>query len=506
MTSPETPSRRLPLIESARSAGEATAIIGPEGEFSYAQLVAATEGIAGSLLDGASSLNEERVAMMIPPGFRYTAVQWATWVAGGISVPLAMTHPRPELEHVVEDSDATVIATTAAFHDLLEPVARKRGARLLDADELIVAAADPVDLPEVDEDRRCLILYTSGTTGRPKGATWTHASLGAQLRLLAEAWQWSATDRALLVLPLHHVHGLVNVLTSALWNQACCHILPRFNAEETWELLTGGEITVFMAVPTIYRRLITTRPQVEDQEAARQNLRDIRLMVSGSAALPVPTLEAWREISGHTLLERYGMTEIGMALSNPYTGTRTPGAVGTPLPTVEVRTVDEDGSPVIVGDAGELEVKGPSVFLEYWRRPEATEQAFRDGWFRTGDVVVEEDGVFRIVGRQSVDIIKTGGEKVSALEIEAVLREHPAVGDCAVVGVADEEWGEAVAAVVVPESEMRPDPDDLREFAKARLAPSKVPRRLEIVDELPRNAMGKVLKPEVKRMLTDGSD
>ena len=220
-------------------------------------------------------------------------------------------------------------------------------------------------------------------------------------------------------------------------------------------------------------------------------------MMSGSAALPVQTLERWREITGHTLLERYGMTEIGMALSNPLDGERRPGFVGTPLPGVEVRLVDDDGRDVAEGTPGELEVRGPDGVLEYWQRPEETRDAFRDGWFRTGDMAVSRTASYRLLGRTSVDIIKTGGFKVSALEIEEVLRTHPAIAECAVVGVHDEEWGERVSAAV----ELRPGAslslDELQQWAKARLAPYKVPRALQAVAALPRNAMGKVVKPEV---------
>jgi len=211
--------------------------------------------------------------------------------------------------------------------------------------------------------------------------------------------------------------------------------------------------------------------------------------MSGSAALPLGTLERWREITGHTLLERYGMTEIGMALSNPLHGQRRPGFVGSPLPEVEVRLVD-----------GELEVRGPGVFLEYWRRPDETRAAFRDGWFRTGDTAVLEDGGYRLLGRTSTDIIKTGGYKVSALEIEATLREHEAVRDCAVVGVPDPEWGERVCAAVEVHKNRTLSTADLREFARARLAPYKVPKTIVQVEVLPRNAMGKVVKPDVVLM------
>jgi malonyl-CoA/methylmalonyl-CoA synthetase len=218
----------------------------------------------------------------------------------------------------------------------------------------------------------------------------------------------------------------------------------------------------------------------------------------------VRTLERWREITGHTLLERYGMTEIGMALSNPLRGERRPGSVGTPLPGVEVRLVDDEGAPAEPGTPGELEVRGPNVFLEYWGRPDDTRAAFRDGWFRTGDVAVVEDGAYRLLGRTSVDIIKTGGYKVSALEIEEVLRTHPAIAECAVVGVDDAEWGERVAAAVELRDGSALTLDELQAWARTHLAPYKVPRALRPVAALPRNAMGKVVKPAVAGLFESG--
>jgi len=228
----------------------------------------------------------------------------------------------------------------------------------------------------------------------------------------------------------------------------------------------------------------------------------MRLMVSSSAALPVQRLERWREISGHVLLERYGMTEIGMALGNPLHGERRPGFVGTPLPGVEVRLVDDAGRAVPAGTPGEIEVRGATVFLEYWRRPDATAEAFREGWFRSGDVAVLENGSYRILGRSSVDIIKTGGFKVSALEVEEVLRTHPAIAECAVVGVEDPEWGERICAAVEPRGEAELTLAVLQAWAKDRLAPYKIPRALRSVPALPRNAMGKVTKGEVAKLFT----
>jgi len=223
--------------------------------------------------------------------------------------------------------------------------------------------------------------------------------------------------------------------------------------------------------------------------------------MSGSAALPLQTLERWREIAGHTLLERYGMTEIGMALSNPLHGARRPGTVGSPLPGVKARIVDDNGNTVDEGTSGELEVRGDGVFLEYWRRPEETRCAFREGWFRTGDIAVVEHGAYRLLGRISVDIIKTGGYKVSALEVEEVIRAHPAVSDCAVIGIVDPEWGERVSVAVELRAHAALSLDDLQSWTKPRLAPYKIPRELHCMRSLPRNAMGKVVKPELAKLL-----
>jgi malonyl-CoA/methylmalonyl-CoA synthetase len=228
-------------------------------------------------------------------------------------------------------------------------------------------------------------------------------------------------------------------------------------------------------------------------------------MVSGSAARPVSGLEKWKAITGQTLLERYGMTEIGMALSNPLYGERLPGYVGSELPGVEVRLVDDGGNPLPSGSQGEIQVRGKTVFLEYWQRPEETKAAFSDGWFRTGDVAVEEKGIYRILGRKSTDIIKTGGYKVSALEIEEVLRTHPAIKECAIVGVEDPEWGERICAALILESGEKLSLHALREWGKTRLAPYKVPSRIVVLDDLPRNPLGKVTKPALRQRFQSSS-
>jgi malonyl-CoA/methylmalonyl-CoA synthetase len=354
-------------------------------------------------------------------------------------------------------------------------------------------------LPAISGERRAMILYTSGTTSRPKGVVTTHSNIAAQISTLVDAWEWSADDRILLCLPLHHVHGIINIVSCALWAGAICEMLPRFDASMVWERLASGDLTLFMAVPTIYVKLIAEWEASSPERRRRlsQGAARLRLMVSGSAALPVSTLQRWKEITGHTLLERYGMTEIGMALSNAYRGERIPGSVGKPLPGVEVRLADESGHEVVAGTPGEIEVRGPNVFLEYWDKPDATRDVFRDGWFRTGDMAVVEHGVYRILGRTSIDILKTGGHKVSALEVEEVLREHPAIAECAVVGVPDPEWGERVAAALVLRNGGALKLEELRGWAKERLAAHKVPSRLLTLKALPRNAMGKVTKPAI---------
>jgi malonyl-CoA/methylmalonyl-CoA synthetase len=490
-----------PILARAARHGERLALVDGEGKCTYERLLALASGVAGALLAGRVDLGEERVVFLTQPGIPWVAAQWGIWLAGGIAVPLPLGAPLPELEYLLDDTRATVAVVDESAEPVLAAALAARRVRLVRLREAM-GASPAARLPEVGPGRRAMIIYTSGTTSRPKGVVTTHGNITAQITTLVDAWGWSGGDRTLLCLPLHHVHGIINVVSCALWAGATCEMLPRFDGETVWERLASGELTVFMAVPTIYTRLIALWEAAgpERRQAMSRGCGRLRLMVSGSAALPVSTLEKWRAISGHTLLERYGMTEIGMALSNPLRGERVPGSVGVPLPGVGVQLVDEAGAPVAEGAPGEIAVRGPSVFREYWGREEATRQAFRNGWFRTGDVAVVERGVYRILGRTSVDIIKTGGHKVSALEIEEILREHAAIGECAVVGVADAEWGERVAAAVVLRPGMSLELEELRGWAHQRLAVHKIPSRLLTLAALPRNAMGKVMKPAVSAL------
>jgi malonyl-CoA/methylmalonyl-CoA synthetase len=517
------------LIDRVTEHAGNTAIVDAAVKYSYDDLLHASEMVARTLLAGRGDLGEARIAFIVGPGIQYVATLLGIWRAGGIAVPLAPTHPAPEIEFALDDTGAAAIVVDRGSEMRVKPLAKARDIWLVRAGEALEgspkgsALHPPPSALDIGEARRAMILYTSGTTSRPKGVVTTHRNLRAQIESLVEAWGWRADDHILHVLPLHHTHGIVNALLCALWAGATCEMLQTFDARRVWDRLAQGQgegegegagegegegaPTLFMGVPTIYAKLIAEweSASVADRERWSKGARRLRLMVSGSAALPVTVFERWREITGHALLERYGMTEIGMALSNPLDGERRPGTVGAPLPGVEVRLRDENGHEVTEsGVPGQIHVRGPAVFLEYWNRAEPTRAAFRDDWFRTGDIAVIEDGYYRILGRSSVDIIKTGGYKVSALEIEEALRAHPAVKDCAVVGVEDAEWGERVCAAVVPSSSTSSESaDSLKDWLGERLAPYKLPRRWLFVRELPRNAMGKVTKTEVKEMFGD---
>ena len=499
------------LCERSVQFSQRVALTVKDGAITYQELHHRSDKVAAKLLGmlGINDLNESRIAFLIPTGIEHIVIQWGIWKAGGVVVPLATSHPPPELNHTIKDSDPILVIVTSKFKGNIQK-ANFTNLEIVDASQLLdanpISKSEHLRLPSISPERRAMMIYTSGTTGKPKGAVLTHSILSAQITSLVEAWEWQKNDRIMLVLPLHHIHGIVNVLCCALWTGASCHIPPYFDPKDTWNRLSQGELTLFMAVPTIYILLIKTWEEATQDDRSRwsQGANKLRLMISGSAALPKTTLQRWEKITGQVLLERYGMTEIGMALSNPLHGRRRPGYVGSPLPRVKVRRVDEDGIELKHSDKeGELEILGPNVFLEYWKNPEMTKTSFNNGWFRTGDMAVLDKGSYRLLGRTSVDIIKTGGFKVSALEIEEVVRQHPEVTDCAVVGIPNEDWGELVAAAIVKEPSSDFDPADMVAWVKNYLASYKTPREFRFVSELPRNAMGKVQKEKVKLLFLD---
>lgn len=496
-------SQQLPIVLRAKQYGNKTAIIDSNSAYTYHQLLSHSGQLAVALLNGSTDLCEARIAFLCPSNYSYVATQWAIWQGGGVAVPLCPTHPLAEIQYIITDCQAQMVVAHRQFEALLAPIAAQYPIFWID-DLLLTSLAitTSILLPNITLNRRAMMLYTSGTTGKPKGVVLTHHNLIAQISCLISAWEWQDTDVIPHFLPLHHTHGIVNKLCCALWAGATCYMLPRFDALEVWNALQNIPFTLFMAVPTIYSKLIAEwqKAPADQQQQWSAACRRLRLMVSGSAALPISVLEQWQQISGHVLLERYGMTEIGMALSNPYKGKRVAGLVGKPLQGVSVQVMDDAGKPIEALDApGELWVKGDNVFLEYWNRPTETEKAFTNGWFKTGDVVMRLPEGYKIVGRLSTDIIKVGGYKVSALEIEEVLRTHANILDCCVVGIPDPTWGERIAAAVVLQNPNKTITiDQLRDFCATQLANYKLPTILMATPNLPRNAMGKVLKPEVK--------
>jgi len=498
--------RGVRLIERAERHGDAPAVSTRAVRHTYSDLLRASSRVAVGLLQGGEGdLDEKRVAFLLPGSFDYVATQWGVWRAGGVAVPLSLSAAEPEIEHVLTDAEVGVVLATRRLGDGIGPLCDRLGipVRTVDDGDADALGAHGGALPRVSADRRAMILYTSGTTSKPKGVVSTHATLEAQVTALVDAWGWRNDDRIPLFLPLHHVHGIVNVLSCALWSGALVETFETFDRDAILGRVGEGAYTVFMAVPTIYVKLIEAleSASVADRRRWAAGFAAMRLMISGSAALPATVHHRWTELTGQKLLERYGMTEIGMGLSNPLRGERRPGAVGRPLPGVEVRLAAESGDVIDEeNEPGEIQVRGPGVFKEYWRKPEVTRGAFVEGWFRTGDVGVLEDGYYRIMGRLSVDIIKSGGYKLSALEIEEVLHRHPAIQECAVVGVPDDTWGEVVAAAVVTKTGSKLELGALRTWADSRLSSYRIPRRLLVVNELPRNAMGKVVKTAVREL------
>lgn len=478
-----------------------------------------------------SELPAERLAFLTPPTCLYASTLLSAWVAGHIAVPLSPLYPPSARGEIVNDCAPSTLVTAEPYsaedvqspHDSsLPPMACLSLSLSGDLNEISSRTNlnDPhKQLTGVAEnvrgERPAMLIYTSGTTGAPKGVVWTHSMIDYQVSTLSKLWRWSNRDRILNVLPLHHVHGIVNVLLSALYSGAHCEMMEKFSARDVWVSFCSAKNspTVFMAVPTIYQRLIRFYDDAADADRSRMRkaASRLRLFVCGSAALSPSDVDAWERISGHRILERYGMTETGMLLANGF-DERQPASLGTPLPGVETKVVSDDGEEVIAGQGtgiveGVLCVRGAGVFSEYWKRADETLDAFDDeDWFYTGDVVRMEtqSGRCSMLGRESVDFVHTGGYKVSALEIESALLQHEHVATCAVVRVDDEELGEAIACVAVAKNGVSSlSASQLHDWLAERLPLYKVPRRIHIVREdfLPRNALGKVQKKVLSKNL-----
>ncbi|EEP77548.1 conserved hypothetical protein [Uncinocarpus reesii 1704] len=512
----------LPLfLEAKRQAqndGSKTAVIDKtkEERFTYGQLLVDVSRLKRQILDALSvtDLDEKRIVFLAPSGYDYVVCQWAIWAAGGVCVPLCVSHPVKEMLYVISDSDPSLVILHDYFSHRREPLETNcPDVQFFDLAPFTSCGSGSTLLPPFhpafSSSRRALIIYTSGTTANPKGCVTTHKNIMFQSNCLIEAWKYSSSDHLIHVLPLHHIHGIINGLVAVLLSGATVEMYAHFDAATIWERWSGeASSTMFMAVPTVYAKLVdyfdTHIKSTPLEAAARTGANALRLVVSGSAALPTPIRKRFLDITGQTLLERYGMTEIGMGLScGLEVHQRIDGSVGWPLPGVQVRLTDRDTGQIISpgsDEDGMIEVKGENVFLEYWRRPEATKTEFTsDGWFKTGDVAkVDNDGAYFIQGRASVDLIKSGGYKISALEVERQILALDVVQEVAVVGLPDNEWGQRVAAVI----KQRPgtSPLDLQSFRtrlKEELAHYKVPTVLKIVDSIERNAMGKVNKKDL---------
>ena len=471
-----------PLLAGVHELGAEPAVSVSGRGLAYGELREAAAALVAQL-DGV-----ERVAVWAESTLEACVASVAALCAGIPLVPVNPKLGRSELEHVLSDSrpDAIVGAPDGALPELEH--APRRLAVDLDA-----RGGELPDAEAGDEDP-ALIIYTSGTTGRPKGAVLPRRAVASNLDALADAWEWTGDDVLAHGLPLFHVHGLVLGLFGPLRRGGELRHLGRFDPAEAAAALRGGA-TMLFGVPTMYHRLGRA---AADDPAIADGLRRARLLVSGSAPLPAPEFTRIEELTGRQIVERYGLTETLMNTAVRADSPRRPGYVGVPVPGVEVRLVADDGSDIEDSDdetIGEVVVRGPNLFSGYLNRPDATAEAVRDGWFSTGDLATRApDGYWRIVGRRSTDLIKTGGYKVGAGEIEVALLEHPGVREAAVTGEPDPDLGERIIAWVVADGEGRPAERDLIDHVAGELAPHKRPREVRFLDELPRNAMGKVVK------------
>lgn len=473
----------------------------------------------------------DRVALFLENSPTFVAAYLGIYLAGGIVVPINTQYRRVELRHILNDAGVRLCVTdplrrselgqTVAETPSLEAIVlvevpaairtrtdeRRPPASPIElsADDFLAAGDDgTLSLPSAEDV--ALIGYTSGTTGRSKGAMLTHRNLAANSAAVAEAWRWTAADHLLLTLPLFHAHGLCVGVHGTLLVGGSMDLRRRFDAAEVYDTLLAGAVTMFFGVPTMYTRLIAEARQ--RIAAGMPRPKPIRLYVSGSAPLSAQTFSEFEALFGQRILERYGMTETVMNLTNPFEGERRPGTVGMPFPGQEARIVDlQTREPILDERPGEIQVRGPHVFKGYWQNPDATAAAFdQDGWFSTGDLGWRSaDGYFTISGRAR-ELIISGGYNVYPREVEEVLQRHPAVAEVAVLGLPDADLGEqVVAAIVCRWPGNQATADELVAFCRERLASFKKPRRIVFVDALPRNALGKIQKQVLREQLLAGT-
>jgi malonyl-CoA/methylmalonyl-CoA synthetase len=502
------------VLQHARLQPARPALVFEDQTISYGQLALEVERFSQAL-SAWGLQQEDRVALFLENSPVFVVAYLGTQLAGGIVVLVNTQYRQVELTHILSDAGVRLCVTSAAGAEALQPLALPTLEALVIVDEpdnppmggplkqipfaTFVALADalphqPLALPTPEAP--AVLGYTSGTTGRAKGALLNHRNLMSNIATLTTAWRWTDQDRLLLTLPLFHAHGLMVGLHGTLFTGASAVLRRTFDAAEALATLREDpSITLFFGVPTMYARLLA---EAERQGAPAHRLR---LFVSGSAPLSPHLFAAFERLFGQRILERYGMTETIMNLTNPYEGERRAGTVGGPFPGQEARIVDvRTRQPLSPGEIGEIEVRGPHVFTGYWNQPAATAEVFSaDGWFKTGDLGwCSADGYYTITGRAR-ELIISGGYNVYPREVEDVLVGHPAIAEVAVVGRPDPDLGEQVIAVVVPREGQTPSADDIIAFCREHLAGYKKPRQVVFVEALPRNALGKVQK----HLLTD---
>ena len=496
------------LIEAHFPAGaEQPCLLMPGGPVVHYDELAQASARTANALVRAGCRPGDRVAVQADKHWHVLALYLACLRAGLAYLPLNTAYRKSELQYFFADATPRVIVCRPETLGMVETIAHGATVLTIDAHGGEVADRAHDEAPEFatvhsQPDDLAAILYTSGTTGRSKGASLTHRNLASNALALVEAWAFTRGDVLLHALPIYHVHGLFVAIHCALLSGARLLWLPKFDAHDVAKRLPDA--TVMMGVPTFYTRLLA------EPTFTRERARNIRLFVSGSAPLLPETFAAFRERTGQTILERYGMTETGMIASNPYEGVRAAGTVGRPLPGIAVRIVDDNGDACAPGIVGSVQVRGPNVFAGYWQMPAKTRSEFTvDGWFRTGDVgewVAEGDAkdYLRLVGRAK-DMIISGGLNVYPKEIEERIDALPGVVVSAVIGVPDPDFGEAVNAVVVARVGHAIDEAAIIGALKGEIATFKVPKRVYVVDELPRNAMGKVQKNVLRERFGHGS-
>ncbi len=482
------------LVGTAEKHGDRPAIKLDDAVLTYADLLATARRTA-TLFASKGIEPGDRVGLQLPNVPAYPVSFFGALLAGAVVVPMNPLLKAREVEYYVKDSGAKVVVALEGMADAATEAARATGIELL-----VVGPLGAPDLPDTQaedveraDDDTAVILYTSGTTGQPKGAELTHRNMATNCATSAETlFEITPDDVIMGCLPLFHVFGLTCGLNASVRSGSCLTLIPRFDGGKALEVIGRDKVTIFEGVPTMYNAMLNH----PDRDQA--DLSTLRACASGGSAMPAEVMKGFEKAFDAIILEGYGLSETSpVSCFNHPDRERKPGTIGFPVRGMEQRIVDDEGKDVPDGEVGEIAIRGEGLMKGYWGRPDATKEAIPDGWFRSGDLATKDaDGYYTIVDRKKEMIIR-GGYNVYPREIEEALYEHPAVAEAAVIGMPDDEWGEEIGAAVALKSGQSAEPDELREHVKERLAAYKYPRRVWIVDELPKGPTGKILRREV---------